>query len=151
MAFHEQSFSTRFGAMGDQAEAVFEQVYEGGFERFGLNRPNLHMPSLPERIRHMPDYLTSRGFVECKGIGNDDIIKIKVGEFNCMNFWNEVFPLRIFVWSSKRKKYTIMALTEVRRLIDNKHTTLGYFHDGKAYFALEGDSFAWATLEDPLQ
>jgi len=147
MSFKDQSFTARFSSMGDEAEGQFERVWTGSYVRFGLNRPPLHMPSLPERVRHMPDYLTSKEFIECKGIGRDDTVKIKVGEWNCMNFWHQLHPLRIFIWSSHRFAWTIVGLEQVRSLIDDGFTTLSRYHDGKAYFALGGDNLTWTELD----
>jgi hypothetical protein len=146
VSFHEQNFSARFGAMGDEAEARFEETYLKGWVRFGLNRPPLKMSSLPMRLRHMPDYLTSDGFVEVKGIGRDETLKIKVDEYNCMNFWHQLFPMTVFVWSSHRKAIANISLGEVSALINNGDAQLQKFHDGKAYFAVDADRLHWVPL-----
>lgn len=145
-SFHKQSFAARFGAMGDEAESVFEKVWPDNWERFGLNRPRLHMASLPERIRHTPDYLTSSNLVEVKGIGRDDTIKIKVSELNCMHYWNQVHPLVLFVWSSHRKAWTCCPPKVLQQLIDGGHATLDRYHDGRAYFAIRGEHFEWTEV-----
>lgn len=146
-SFHKLDFGQRFSAMGDTAEGMFERVFDKGFVRFGLNRPPLQMKSLPERLRHMPDYLTSTAFVECKGIGNDDTIKIKVVEWNCMNFWHQVHPLDLFVFSTKRFAWTIAPLRDIASLIDDGNATLSRYHDGRAYFAIPGEHFSWRELD----
>ena len=147
MSFKDQSFDRRFSAMGDEAEGKFERIFPDNYVRFGLNRPPLHMASLPERLRHMPDYLTSKGFIECKGIGRDDTVKLKVMEFSCMNFWHQIHPMRIFVWSSYRFAWTMLAFEQIRSLIDDGSATLDRYHDGKAYFGLVGDNFTWTELD----
>ncbi len=149
MAFHEQSFANRFGKLGDEAESVFEQVWQDGWVRYGLNRPPLHIASLPERIRHTPDYLTSKNFVEVKGIGRDETIKLKVAEFNCMHYWNQLHPLLLFVWSSHRKAWSVAALPFLQEAIDLGNAQLGLFHDGRAYFALSASLLtSWVELGD---
>ncbi len=145
MSFKDQNFSARFGALGDEAEGIFEAVWPTAWVRYGLNRPPLSMAKLPLRVRHTPDYLTSFNFVEVKGIGRDDTIKIKVAELNCMHFWHQVHPMLLFVWSSHRKSWASMPLTAIDGLIDGGAVTLDKYHDGRAYFAISADHFVWTT------
>lgn len=135
-SFKDQSFATRFQAMGDECEGKFEEVWPEKWERFGINRPALHVPSLPERIRHTPDYLTSKNLVECKGLGRDQVLKVKVVEFSCWGFWNKVHPLFVFVWDSHKKRYTHFTYLQFVDWINAGHATLASFPEGKAYFAM---------------
>jgi hypothetical protein len=135
-AFADQPFATRLGKMGDEAEQKFEEVWDKGFEPWGLRRPKLHVPSLPERVRHAPDYITSSCFVECKGVGADQILKIKVVEYSCMQWWNQLHPVRIFVWDSKKKRHTIFNLPMLTEWINGGLATLQFFPEAKAYFAV---------------
>lgn len=140
-------FGSRFGLLGDTAEGFFERIWPENWERFGLNRPQLNMGMLPSRIRHMPDYVTSKNLIEVKGIGKDDTVKLKVEEWNCAHFWNQVHPLRIFIWSSHRFAWAVADVKDIQRMIDTGNSSLGQYHDDRAYFALPGSLFCWTELD----
>lgn len=139
MSYKDQPFAHRFAALGDEAEAKFEEVWDKPFIRFGINRPPLHVPSLPERIRHMPDYLCSKELVEVKGFGKDQILKVKLVEYNCMNFWNAMHPLVIFAWDSFQKRHGHFSLGQFTQWINEGQAQLAVFPEGKAYIALPAE------------
>lgn len=135
--FRDQSFNARLGAMGDEAEQRFEQLYENGFVRFGLNRPPVAVQMLPPMIRYTPDYLTSQGFVECQGVGRDRTLKLKIDKGLALQRWHEMFALRLFVWDSKK---------QVSHLIDWEPLwaalpsfPISTFTEGKPYWAVPID------------
>ena len=142
MTFHGRSFGARFGAMGDEAEAVFEATYGQGFVRTGLNRPPISMAALATRVRYTPDYLTSSGYVEVKGTGRDQILKLKVENLNALHFWNQVMECRLWIWNTTRSVWGHCTIKELQKRIDDPAggVTLDHFHDGKAYFAIPIDS-----------
>jgi len=122
MSFHKQSFATRFGAMGDEAEQKFEEyAAELGikFDRYGLNRPDSSMVKMPARVRCTPDYVTSNGLIECKGVGKDQRLKIKVEVWNTLNFWNSVWEVQLFIWDSHKKRKVLVPLEVLRILLDD--------------------------------
>lgn len=148
MSYKDQSFAARFGALGDEAEGMFERIWPKNFVRIGLNRPPLHMASLPERERHRPDYMLSASYMEVKGIGRDDTVKLKVVEMNCLAFWHQVHPVRIFIWSSHRWAWAVADLPEIQRMIDlEPEVVLDRYHDGRSYFAIPGKLFCWTELD----
>jgi hypothetical protein len=149
-SFRDQNWEARFSQMGDEAEGHFEQYAEGvlgqKWIRFGLERPPLHMASLPTRLRYTPDYLMSKRFVEVQGFGRDQTFKIKHDKLNCLHWWNDLHPLHVYVWDSHKKRECMVHLFEIDRLIDGGKAELGHFHEGKAYFALRAeDIFEAAT------
>lgn len=137
MAFHEQQFTQRIHKMGDEAEARFESEYENGWERFGLNRPNVNVSMLPVMVRHAPDYVTSHGFVEVMGVGRDRILKLKIDKALALQQWHQIFPVRLFVWDSKKKKTRILEWTELWPSLPNY--PIEQFAEGKAYWAVNVD------------
>lgn len=147
MAYHEMPFSARFGVLGDEAEGHFERICTNPTERWGLVRPKLHMASLPERIREAPDYLLSNRFVEVKGMGRDDILKLKVSSYQSLNWWDHTHPVHLWIWSSHRWAYADHPIIEIRAMIDGGEVELATFHDGKAYFAIPGRLLNWTELE----
>lgn len=150
-SFRNQSWEARFAKMGDEAETVFEEVYPLNWERNGLSRPRLDMKQLPERIRHQPDYLTTKGYVECKGIGRDQTLKIKVSEYSCMNYWNQLHPLELFVWDSSKKRWSCTPFGTIRQIIESGGSTLDSFPEGKAFFGIkvtEFEFFQWNKRDE---
>jgi hypothetical protein len=129
--------------MGDEAEGHFEEYAEGvlgqKWIRFGLERPPLHMASLPTRLRYTPDYLMSKRFVEVQGFGRDQTAKFKLEKLNAAHWWNDLHPLYIYVWDSHKKREHMFHLFELDRLINEARTELGHFHEKKAYFAFAAE------------
>lgn len=138
-SFKDQPFAQRMAQMGDAAERKFEETYGEGFVRFGLNRPPINVGKLPTRLRYTPDYLTSDGFVEVQGFGKAQVFQLKLEKLSCLNYWDTLHPVSIFVWDSYRKRYTTVPLKSIRDWIDEGLAELGYFPEGKAYFAIPAD------------
>jgi hypothetical protein len=135
MSFKDQAWSSRFDAMGDQAEGVFEEVCELGFVRFGLNRPPLRMSALPARIRYTPDYLMSSKLVEVQGFGRDQVMKLKLDKWNCLHWWNSVHPVELFLYDSHNDRWTFVTLKQLDEWLANGEAELRSFPEGKSYFA----------------
>jgi len=141
IGFKDQPWTQRFGTLGDPAEQRFEQFYEGNWERWGLNRPNLSMKMLPNNIRHAPDYITSHGFVECKGLGRDQVLKVKHEEIDeAWGFWNQIMPLRVFVFDSHNDRHTIIDYSQILWMA-NDHGTVDHFPDNnKPYYRIPAEA-----------
>lgn len=139
MSFHKGDFQKRFGAMGDEAEGVFEAVCEENWVRFGLNRPPLKMSMIGARIRYTPDYLTSRCLVEVQGLGRDQVFKLKVEKYNSLQWWNQAHPVEMFIWDSHKTRHTQVPLEVVTSWFDHPDTKLDRFHDSGAYFAVPAE------------
>lgn len=140
--FKDQSFDERFKQMGDQAEgkcAEWLASQNRGYERYGLDRPNLRMDMLPARIRHTPDFVTSRGFIECKGFGRDQTAKVKFEDINCLSWWNDCFPVSLFFYDSANERSICLEFELVRdKLLADERVTKGVFPDAnpKPYWAI---------------
>lgn len=142
MSFKDLSFEQRMSKMGDAAEKVFEDTFDHGWVRFGLNRPPLNVAALPLRIRYMPDYLTTKGFVECQGFGRDQLLKIKREKLDCLSYWNTLHPVDYFIWDSSKKRHKFMPLAQIVTMIDLGLAGLDWFPEAKAYFSFKaGDLF----------
>lgn len=124
--------------MGDQAEQAFENVYDGGFVRFGLNRPPVAVQQLPTMIRYTPDYLTSSGFVEVQGVGRDRIVKLKIEKAFALQQWHAIFNLRLFVWDSKRSQHHFFEWDQLWTVLPSM--PVGHFSEGKPYWELNIDA-----------
>ena len=144
--FHTQSFATRFQKMGDEAEGVFTKVHPTNTVKFGLDRPPIGLKNVPTRIRYTPDFLTAQGLVEVKGVGRDQLLKLKVENWNCLLFWNGVFATSLFVWDSHNRRYAYVDLADIERIMNDPDggIVLKTFPERKAYFEIPLHSIeAW--------
>lgn len=140
MSFKDKSFNSRFAAMGDQSEQVFEAVYDQGFVRWGLNRPPINLKNVPPFVRYAPDYLTGKGFVEVQGFGTDQKFKLKDDKADALVSWNHLFRTDIFVFDSKNSRYGWLRLNELLDVLDEDGTT-GAFDAGR-------NPYRWLSAEE---
>jgi hypothetical protein len=98
-------------------------------------------------VRASPDYLTSSGFVECKGVGRDGTIKIKVEDYVSLQFWRLLMPVDIFVWDSSQRRWTQAPLGTIERLIGEGAFSTGVFDSEtsspKSYMGFDVAHFTW--------
>jgi hypothetical protein len=134
-AFKDGTWAQRQGTLGDPAEKKLLEVHPTNLVRWGLDRPPLQVGKLPKRIRYAPDFLASDVFIECQGVGRDQVIKLKWEKLSCLYFWDQVHPVQLFFWDSHRKRHTYVPLRVIGDLV-NEVAELGHFHEGVAFFAL---------------
>lgn len=139
MGHSGQSFDQRLGVMGDiaeQAAAAHLEEIGRSYVPYGLNRPPLRMDMLPARIRHTPDFLTSRGFVEAKGFGRDQTLKLKFEDYGCFEFWHQVHPLELYAWDSHNERGCLVEWSTVRDWPADARVEIGVFPEGKPYLSV---------------
>lgn len=141
--FNQQDFSQRFGAMGDEAEGVFEQTHAGKYVRYGLNRPPVNVSMLPPFIRYTPDYLTSHNLVEVQGVGKDRKLKLKIDKAIVLHEWNKQFPLQFFVWDTTLKEATYIDWMNLWKILPTM--PIEFFPEGKPYWSIDVDGKPWVT------
>lgn len=137
--FHTQPWASRYARMGDASESRYEETVNRGYVRFGLNRPRIHVPSLPKRLRFMPDYLEAKRFVECVGFGRDGELKLKTAKYDVLRWWETVHPVELFVYDSKLKRHTQVPLSIITELVDRGDVRMDKFHEGNAFYGIDGD------------
>lgn len=139
--FKDQDWKHRYQGMGDQAEKVFEEVFDKGFTRWGLQRPPIQVHRLPRRIRYAPDYLTTRHFVEVQGFGRDQIVKLKLDKYDALRWWNVMHPVLLFLYDSANVRYTFVELEEVTAQLEAGTAEIRKFPEGHAYYAFPAEVF----------
>lgn len=137
--FRDQDWQQREAILGDPAEAAFEAWIKCGYVRTGLQRPPLAMHKLPTRIRYTPDYLTAHAYYEVQGYGRDQTLKVKLEKWSCLHWWNDLHPVKMFVWDSHFERSCVIDLPDLDEIIQYGGTTLGTFREGKPYFAFAAD------------
>ena len=147
-SFRDSSWSSRFSALGDMAEGAFEQyatdTLKLNFERFGLNRPQLRVASLPSRVRHAPDYLMTNNFVEVVGFGKDQTMKLGLEKYGALHWWNDLKTktfdgVQMFVWDSKNERGTMFPFLFLDDLLAEGKGGLDSFPEKKAYFSFRAE------------
>lgn len=142
MSYHKRSWESRYAQLGDQAEARCEEYLKRqkrGYIRSGLCRPPLQVSKLDLMERYRPDFLTSRGYVEAKGMGRDQLLKIKVENLEALWRWEAIMPVQVFVYDSHKDRHCILDLEEVDLLIE-EWGEVGVFPDNhKQYWSIPAE------------
>lgn len=138
MTFNEQSWQTRYQAMGDEAEGVFEKVWPRAFVRYGLNRPPISLKVVPKFIRYTPDYMDRYGLVECQGCGQDRLLKVKDDKAAALTAWSEHAILRFFLWDRTEHRWCDMPWEQVVDYLKNSKIR-GEYHEGNKWTAIHVD------------
>jgi hypothetical protein len=144
--FASQPWAGREGSLGDEAESHYEALAQANgwlFIRYGLNRPPLHVASLPKFIRYMPDYLESKRLVECQGGGYDRKVKIKVEKLNEVTEWNKIHPVVWFLWNRKIAMYAMPTHADVLDVIARRRYTMTTFDETKIVYVISNGEFTW--------
>jgi hypothetical protein len=134
LKYSSQPWESRLGTLGDPAETEFEARSKLGFVRIGLKRPPIRVRDLHPYVRQLPDYLTTNGWVEVMGMGEDGILKLKVIKLEALNFWGLLMPLTLWVWDSHKKRYAKVSLERLNDLAVS--AKIGFFPEGTPYYEL---------------
>jgi hypothetical protein len=150
VTFSDRPFSQRFGAMGDEAEAIFESVYPQGWARYGLNRPPINLSNVPAFVRFTPDYVTAKSLVEVQGFGRDQTMKLKFSKLDALRQWNDLFRTDLFLWDSHHKRYGFVRMADLESAFFH-HGVNGAFDNGvNPFVSLKFDhipvSAGWVTV-----
>ena len=147
MNFHQQSFSARFAAMGDQAEAIFDLVHPKSHE-LGLNRPPFGMAGMSAVMRYTPDRMRRDAFVEVMGFGRGQALKVKDEKFEALQSWSTIGPVELFIYDSHNHRYWEGPLDEW--LLAYQGAERGEYEDnGKTYVTLPAAMFPFEPKQVP--
>lgn len=126
MTFYKQPPSARMSTP-NESEQVFDKLNPNSAP-WGIDHPPIDVGSLPALVRFAPDRLKSGGFVECKGVGKDGIVKVKMEQLYALQFWHMLLPVTIFIWNSFRKQHAELSL---KTFMDacQEHGTIQQFPD----------------------
>lgn len=146
MSFADSSFAARLGAMGDQAESVFEDLFPK-HHRNGLNRPDMQVSQLTLKQRNTPDYLCQDGYVEVMGIGRDSTLKLKLDKAVALCQWNADSLVDLFVWDSYRRRWWKGPILDWFAAAV-RHGEIAEFHDSnRPHFRLKAKDFPFAATK----
>lgn len=140
MSFHQRSFKTRFGTMGDPAEAAFDLVYPK-HHKLGLNRPPFFMGGMNLPMRYTPDRMLRDRFVECMGIGRDRLLKLKTEKVDALAVWTLIGPVDLFVFDQKLGTYHQAPIGDWQGHLEAHGNARTFENDKKPYIELHVDHF----------
>ena len=135
--YFERPFYARYGALGDKAEGVFEDVNPRA-HRLGLNRPALNLAKMHPHLRYTPDFLTEDGAYEVMGFSSkgNGSLKLKFEKADALKAWDFIMPTHLWVYDSGAKRYWC---APIRDWLDAcyEHAERRWFPDNKrAYWDL---------------
>lgn len=153
--------------MGDEAEGVFTTWAERtgvAAIPYGLNRPPFDLfQYLPRSVRWRPDFLCEdrndrvflefgietrkHYFVEVKGVGRDQFVKIKHDHLDVLAAVEEFDNLKVlfFIYDSHYKRITMESLGRVSGVQWNYPQ--GVFREGTSYVKIPTAFFTWVSVE----
>jgi hypothetical protein len=145
VSFSQQTFATRHGQMGDESEAVFDELHADRVHRLGLNRywangKRLTLTQMSTPMRYAPDRMVGDRFVECMGIGRDQTLKIKDEKIVALLRWSMLGPTDLFVWDSSKRRWW-QAPIELWRAAAAEHGEVKTFPEGKLFWAIHAKHF----------
>lgn len=141
-AFNKQSFSKRFGTMGDTAEAVCDLVFPR-HHKLGLNRPNFFMGGMPAALRYTPDRMYRDCVRECMGVGRDRKLKVKTEKIEALGQWERMdgVVVRLFVFDQHKGMYYDAPFQAWAEQLKANGIARTFENDGKAYLELDVEHF----------
>lgn len=154
--FNQQTWADRFKKLGDEAEGVFENVWNRmgePFERYGLLRPSFDMRRLGLAARYTPDYMDADGLIEVQGFGKDRIFKFKEEKLEALNTWDEfITNVRIFMWDSVTRRWAVTILAPWLDWGNYPANVSGTYPEGKNWVGWTPDNMpfvTWMKYDDP--
>jgi hypothetical protein len=129
--YHNQDWKSRWHSkLWAEAEQVFVEVWpDRKFEKRGNDRTEIDIRKWSAFLRYMPDFLDKDGWIECKGFGNDRIVKIKDETRMELRLWAKRDSVRMFLWDRKLRRWTVLPWEQIDRKLRDPHS-IGVF-DGK--------------------
>jgi hypothetical protein len=150
--FSKKDFGARYNLMGDWAEAACDRVFPKSAP-FGFNRPPFSIQQIPVRLRYAPDRITPREFLEVKGVGRDGLIKIKHEDLSCLLWWDDLFPVEIFVYDSHRNRWAVVSIKDIQAWASAGELEMDRFQEataeepeGRAFWKIPVSYLDWSTM-----
>lgn len=149
MTFSDLHFTQRFGAMGDEAEAVYEAVLPlGPSDIFGWRRPDVSMQNMTDKIRYKPDFYAGSGhLVEVMGCNGPLLRGMKVDKWEAMKDWNSDQPMAYFLWNRKLQRWALVFHAAMITLVGRarREGIKAFEVDGNRYFEIKWDDITEAA------
>lgn len=159
MNYKDRSFGERWhGAWAAEAQAAYEfdrAVRRVPYDKPGLDRAPFSATALmraPSTVRYAPDYREevekTLRYVEVKGCGRDQVIKLKDEQLNALWLHNEELRVWFCYWNNQTRTLVEIGIEEVAKLAGaaERQGNVGTFDPDtapKRYFEL-----AWADLAE---
>jgi hypothetical protein len=133
MNFSQRSRSERMELMGDEAEIEFEHRTKLAFTRSGHKRPKVRDMHAYEWQR--PDYIVDGRYIEVMGMGEDQILKLKIRKLEALHFWILLRPVTLWIWDSSKRRCVELPLARIDELAVK--AKIAFFPEGTPYYELQ--------------
>jgi hypothetical protein len=85
--------------------------------------------------------------VECKGVGRDSVLKIKLNQMDTLRQWNKYMPVEFFIYNSFINKYAFATYGEVSHASYVDGSVRDFPEGNAAYFIpLHGLEVPWHEM-----
>lgn len=154
MSYYKAPFWRRFEIMGDWSEAAIVAYcdrHNYKYTPFGFNRPNITFRKLPGFLQHMPDFIVEGFqkelvFIEGKGVGRDNILKIKQQDIDILSEWNKQLPVYFSIYHSNKSNISFgVSLSHIIELCKQAETA-SFPDNNKLYYKLLVKQFNWEPI-----
>ena len=145
MGNYKDNFKTRNNTLIAEPKCV-EYLKEKGImhTRYGFDAlfdiPRDEFIKIPAHIARTPDYVAFASkavFIEAKGC--HDILKLKEDDIKAYDWWQEIMPITMFVYSTKESDHKLVAYRKLRDIALEGKT--GRYHDNnKLYYETPWES-----------
>ncbi len=147
--FHEKSWDERVAdtEMFYHSERIFEKIWPGPFEHFGLGAGSNEMATykMPPFLMHTPDYIGAYTpesvpvLIEVQGTGGKGRVqqhKFKQKKLGVLGKWNSIHEVTFWLWSDVDETYVWTSYASIRLMIAQGKGTEGQFDGKRPYWAI---------------
>jgi len=154
-SFKNQSFASRYGEMGDEAEKIAVAVYPHKIHPFGFNRPDIYMGHMPAFVRCQPDFICNAHYLEVQGCGRSGKSALKIEKVGALTEWAEKWNLKWFIWHRTQRRWAVIDHGFIKdwtiNEIDQGRVQV-FWDNQKPYVELDIEAIdyqLWTYLDDP--
>jgi len=122
VSYHDKNFEGRINdTMWNHSEDLFEQLWDGPWERYGLGEQSRNMASWKYSpfVSHTPDYRAALGaktqpmLVEVQGSAGR-YHKFKGKKLAALGKWNSIDEVTFWLWNEETKQPTWVSYAQIR-------------------------------------
>lgn len=142
MSFANRPWVERLAKMGDESEGEFQRwatIERIKVVRFGYDRPPFNVGKQHLWVKARPDFESEDAWYEVKGVGRDQLLKLRFDKLEALRFWQLMKPLGviIWVWDSHNKRSTFVDLPTLENVL--KDCEIEAFPEGHRYYAVPAE------------
>lgn len=149
MSFRDKTWEQRINdPMFYHSEKIFERIWPGPFEHFGLGvgANEMAVYKMPPFLLHAPDYIAAQTpestpvLVEVQGCGKaGKEHRFKQKKLDALGKWNSIHEVTFWLWSDADETFVWTSYVSIRGMIQQGHATQGLFDGKRPYWSIPVD------------